>query len=221
MSRRAFRGDLHALAIQRFSEFPFQRSYGFQSETEGFIQRQRRSRGRARHSVVRTPGGTLGLHRSVDRVGAIMLRHATKTLGARLTPARAAAVQFFHTSPVVESSLPRKNGRLTLSPPLHLSPRRTRGRDVLTHGSSRASSQQARRKSAKAPRLSHRLPRPRISAEVSEAPRETCAPNQTQRAMEDENENELKLAPNRDPDLLSQSVSTVTQFSMRPRRRCS
>jgi hypothetical protein len=43
-----------------------------------------------------------------------MLRHATKTLGARLTPARAAAVQFFHTSPVVESSLPRKNGRLTL-----------------------------------------------------------------------------------------------------------
>lgn len=206
------------MAIQRFSQFPFQRSYGFQSETEGFTQR--RSRGRARHSVVRTPGGTLGLHRSVDRVGAIMLRHATKTLGARLTPARAAAVQFFHTSPVVESSLPRKNGRLTLSPPLHLSPRRTRGRDVLTHGSSRTSSQQARRKSAKAPRLSHRLPRPRISAEVSEAPAK-LVPQTKPRRMEDENENELKLAPNRDPDLLSQSLSTVTQFSMRPRRRCS
>ena len=39
-----------------------------------------------------------------------MLRHATKTLGARLTPARVAAVNSFHTSPMVESSLPKKNG---------------------------------------------------------------------------------------------------------------
>ena len=77
-----------------------------------------------------TPGGTLGLHWSVNRVGAIMLRHATKTLGARLTLARAAAGKFFHTSPVVESasSLPRKNGTLPLSPLLHLAPRLTRGR---------------------------------------------------------------------------------------------
>ena len=142
----------------------------------------------------RTPGGTLGLHWSVERVGAIMLRHATKTLGARLTLARAAAVNFFHTSPVVESSLPRKNGTalpLSLLSLLHLALRLTRGRDILTYGSSHISSQQARHKSAKAPRLSHRLPRPRISAEVSEAPRE-FTPNAA--LDEDENRNYLSAA---------------------------
>ena len=45
-----------------------------------------------------------------------MLRHAAKNLGSRLTPARAAAVNFFHTSPVVETSLPKKNGTLAPSP---------------------------------------------------------------------------------------------------------
>ena len=155
-----------------------------------------------------------------------MLRHATKTLGARLTPARAAAVNFFHTSPVVESSLPRKNGTAPALSLLHLAPRLTRGRDVLTHGSSHASFQQARRKSARAPRLSHRLPRPRISAEVSDAPRE-FAPNAA--LEEDNNNNDENInsqpralrAPNRDPDLLSQSLSTATQCLTRPRRRCS
>jgi hypothetical protein len=45
-----------------------------------------------------------------SRSGARMLRHAAKSLGARLIPARAAAVQCFHSSPAVESSLPKKNG---------------------------------------------------------------------------------------------------------------
>ena len=46
----------------------------------------------------------------------IMLRHVAKNLGSRLSPARAAAVNFFHTSPLVESSLPKKNGTLATSP---------------------------------------------------------------------------------------------------------
>ena len=151
-----------------------------------------------------------------------MLRHATKTLGARLTPARAAAVNFFHTSPVVESSLPRKNGTAPALSLLHLAPRLTRGRDVLTHASSHASFQQARRKSARAPRLSHRLPRPRISAEVSE--KDPAKPTQTQLSLIRKQKLTLPQALralHRDSNLLSQSLSTNVQFSMRPRRRCS
>ena len=95
----------------------------------------------------------------------IMLRHVAKNLGSRLSPARAAAVNFFHTSPLVESSLPKKNGTLATSP---APPPAMRHRFLLTYANVLNSLTQGRRKSVKARRLCLRRLCPRISREVSE-----------------------------------------------------